>query len=110
MLPYELGGSLAIKYKGSAAMQGFVVLAIFNLFTALAASLFLLTLVFVLLHRVFWPFIDRLIYPVAARRMLANSAITAAIGTACMTLALPLIWRVFKGIGAGVLKDFLGSQ
>ena len=109
LLPYELGGSLAIRFKESGAVQGFVVLGIFNLFTALAASLFLLTLVFVLLHRAFWPFIDRLTYPVAARQVLANSAIMGTVGTACLGASSPWIWHVLKAIGAGVLKEFLGQ-
>jgi len=100
LLPYELSGTLLVKYGRTGTLQAFAVLAIFNLFTGLAASLFLLTLLFVLLHRVFWPLLERIIYPVAARRLLGDAKIMAAFGTACMTAAWPLIRQILKGVAS----------
>jgi hypothetical protein len=47
-------------------------LAMFNLFTALAAFLFGLILVLVLVHKVMWPAMSRLIYPLARFEVIAS--------------------------------------
>ncbi len=89
-----------MKNQGTIALQLLVTLSLFNAFTGLAASIFLLTLLFVLLHRAFWPFLDRIVYPVAARRMLGNHTLMASTGTAMMTFASPLAWRIFQAFVA----------
>jgi hypothetical protein len=104
VLPFEMGGRLLTKYGQAPLLIGFGILAIFNIFTALAAALFLLTLLFVLLHRLFWPMLDRIIYPVAARRLLADSTVMTTFGTACIALASPMVWHVLKA-----LADLVGK-
>ncbi len=98
VLPFEASGFLLVRYGSSSALQGFATLAIFNLFTAIASSMFLLVLIFVLAHRALWPLMDRVVYPVAARRMLADPKIMAALGTTCMGVASPLVWSLLKAI------------
>jgi hypothetical protein len=64
---------------------------IFNAFTGVASSVFLITLLFVLLHRVIWPVLSRLFYPLARHEFVHNRKIMAGVGTGCFIYALPLM-------------------
>lgn len=85
-IPWETSGSL----RGT---TGRVVLGvgIFNAFTGLASSGFLLILLFVLLHRVIWPVLSRLFYPLARHEFVHNRKIMAGVGTGCFIFAFPLM-------------------
>ena len=65
ILPFEASGQLMVKFGNRLMFKSLLWLGLFNLFTGLAASVFLIVLFFVLLHRVTWPIIGRLIYPFA---------------------------------------------
>lgn len=69
-----------------------------NLFTAVGASLFLLVLFAVLIHRVVWPILARLVYPLARYQLFRNKAKMASLGTACLIFALPAMPSMVKGM------------
>ncbi len=84
--PWETSGYL----RGT---TGRVVLGvgIFNAFTWAASSVFLLALLFVLLHRVIWPILSRMFYPLARHEFVHNRKIMAGVGTGCLIYAFPLM-------------------
>jgi hypothetical protein len=49
-----------------------------------------LMFLFVLLHRVLWPTLSRLFYPVASRNVITNSKVLVSVGTLCLTFAFNL--------------------
>jgi hypothetical protein len=98
ILPFELAGPLITRFGQGPILQALFALAVFNAFTGLAASVFLLTLFFVLLHRALWPVLDKLVYPLAARQVIRNHTLMASIGTGCFVFAFPLMSSVAKGI------------
>ena len=71
-----------------------------NIFTGIASSVFLLALIFVLLHRVIWPILSRLLYPLARYEVVRNPKIMLRVGTACLLLSLPLMHE-------GAVKNFI---
>jgi hypothetical protein len=78
-------------YVESDALPGALLLiAISNFFTALASCAFAAALVFVLLHRITWPFLGRIFYPLARFRLMTNRVLLLGIRGACMTYAVPL--------------------
>jgi len=79
-------------------------LAVVNVFTGLASFLFSIVLVFVLIHKVLWPTISRLIYPLARFEIVRNHTLMASVGTACLTFASPLMWSPIKNILNWVAK------
>jgi hypothetical protein len=73
-------------------------LAFFNTFSGIASCIFLLVLLFVLLHKVFWPVLGKLFYPLARYRVIRDSKIMASVGTACFIVAFPLMSGAMKGV------------
>jgi hypothetical protein len=71
-------------------------LAIFNVFTGLASSLFLMVLLFVLLHRVFWPVLGKLFYPLARYELIRNKKFLFSVGIVCVVFALSWMNPFFK--------------
>jgi hypothetical protein len=80
VLPWELAGPLLARNPNNSAAEVLLYVAGLNLFTALAASAFTLTLLLVLLHRMLWPFLDRLIYPLVRFKIFQHRKIVVSLG------------------------------
>jgi hypothetical protein len=91
--PWETAGLL----RGTPG-QIVIGVAIFNLFTGLASCLFLLMLLFVLLHKVIWPVLGRLFYSLARHQVIRNRKIMASTGTGCFIFAWPLMSSPIAGV------------
>lgn len=63
-----------------------------NIFTGILSCMFIIVLFFVLLHKIFWPALGRLFYPLARYQVIRNHKAMATIGTACLLFAFPLMW------------------
>ncbi len=86
--PWLLIGPEAIAYP---------VLA-FNLITALYCLIPVLLLTGLILHRIIWPLLSRLVYPLANEDLLSNRTVLIAFGGACLAVALNiqhLGWQFF---------------
>jgi hypothetical protein len=84
VLPLELSTPLIAANKESLGAKVLLSLIAFNLFTVLGVLAFLLLLAIVLLHRVFWPLLGRVVYSVARFKPLQNNRKTfALIGIMC---------------------------
>ena len=99
--PYMLGAYLSqsgnfIKFPFSTQIirstEGFFAIAasFLNTISAVYLSLPFLLLVAILLHRVMWPILARLLYPSSQRRMLVNRKTMLALGCLLMTFAFNL--------------------
>jgi hypothetical protein len=86
--PWETVGRLR-----GAALTVVVGVAVFNVFTGLASSVFLLMLLFVLLHKAIWPILGKLFYALARHQVIRNRKIMASVGTGCFIFAWPLMSR-----------------
>jgi hypothetical protein len=95
--PYEIAPRLMVRFGHTPALQILFVVAIFNAFTGLASSIFLFVLLFVLLHKVLWPALGKLLYPLARHQIIRNHKIMASVGTASFIFAFPLMWTPVKG-------------
>jgi hypothetical protein len=98
VVPIQGSGQLMVKFGNRLGFKAMLWIGIFNLFTGLAASAFLLVLFVVLLHRVTWPILGRLIYPLARHEVVRNHLVMAGIGTACFVFAFPLMPSSIRGI------------
>jgi hypothetical protein len=70
--------------------------ALLNVFTGLASILFVLMLLFVLLHRVFWPALGRLFYPLARYQLIRNKTFLCSLGIVCLVFAFPWMNTFFR--------------
>jgi hypothetical protein len=75
-----------------------VMMGSLNIFTALASSVFLLSLLLLLLHRALWPVLGRILYPLARHQVIRSRKVMVALGTACFSLAFPLMPAAIKNI------------
>jgi hypothetical protein len=92
VLPFELSTPLIEANKDSLGAKVLLSLIGFNLFTVLGVLGFLLLLAIVLLHRVFWPLLGRVVYSVARFKPLQNNRKTfALIGLMCGLYGLGLL-------------------
>jgi hypothetical protein len=107
--PIEISGHLAVRYGWKLFPELLGAIGVFNVFTAIAASAFMLTLLVVLLHRMFWPIIERLLYPMARYRIVRNHKAMATLGAACVVVAFPSLGGVFAGILGWLLMVFSGE-
>lgn len=97
--PIEMSGYLAVKYGWKLFPELLIAIGVFNVFTGIAASAFMLTLLAVLLHRVFWPVIEKVFYPIARYKIMRNHKAMAALGAACWAAAFPSL----RGVSAAIL-------
>jgi hypothetical protein len=98
-LPQEISGRLSVKYGWKVIPQFLIMISGFNVFTAIAACIFILVLSGVLIHHLFWPFVSRLFYQVARYRLVRNHKAMASLGAICMIFAFPSL----RGLVAGIL-------
>jgi hypothetical protein len=97
-LPAAVGEVLIDTYGPLPAFKAVGLVAALNVFAGLASSLFFLTLLFVLLHRVFWPVLGRVLYPLARQQVIHNRGIMLSVGTACFIFAFPSMSNAVKGV------------
>lgn len=92
--PVEAGVSLTAKFGNHPT--ALAIFSIFvgglNVFTGIMSCMFILVLLFLLLHKAFWPVLGRLFYPLARYQVIRNHTIMASIGTGCLLFAFPLMW------------------
>lgn len=79
------------EFKQSTSLMSLNEMGVLNIFTGIVSSVFLLTLIFVLLHRVTWPILSRLFYPLARYEVVRSPKIMFRMGTACVLLAVSLL-------------------
>jgi hypothetical protein len=102
MVVAPLEGSLAMigrnpQHPTSMAMFVFFV-GVFNIFTGIASCAFVLVLLVVVLHRIAWPLLGRLIYPLARYQVIRNHKVMFEIGTGCFIFAFPLMWNWLRSL------------
>jgi hypothetical protein len=109
-VPMDLAVAVKAKFP-SKALQNFLFgIGAFNLFTSAVACTFVITLLFVFLHRIFWPVLERLVYPFARYRVVRNPKAMATIGAACVVFALPSLRGVVASILAWLVSVFSGQS
>ncbi len=108
-LPIEVSAQVNIKYGWKILSQFFLCIGAFNIFTGVAASAFTLTLVALLLHRLFWPIAGRLFYQVARYKVVRNHKAMASLGAICMVFALPSLRGVVAGVLGWLITVFSGD-
>lgn len=96
--PFEIATNPLIDIRQRPMHQALGTIAVLNAFTGLVSSIFLLTLFFVLLHKVFWPLLSRLFYPLARYQLIRNRKIMASVGISCLIFAFPSIAASVKSI------------
>jgi len=94
--PFQSAGSLMVKFGQRPTLRALLAFGIFNAFTGIASSVFLLVLLVVLLHKAMWPVIGRLLYSLARHQLIRNRLVTAGIGTACIVFAFPQMSEALK--------------
>jgi len=95
LVPFAIPQALASEdsipdLRQSATLMALTVMGGLNIFTGIASSVFLLTLLFVLLHRIMWPILSRLFYPLARHGIFRNRKVLLRVGIACLLFVLPL--------------------
>jgi len=89
--PYEVSTPLLSANKNSFAAKVLSTSMMFNFFTMLGVSAFLVLLVVLMVHRALWPLLGRFIYSIARFRPLQNNRkLVAIIGIVCMLYGLGL--------------------
>jgi len=96
-LPEKIGIGLLVNHKWPIFATFLYNTAIFNVFTAIAAGAFTVTLVLFLLQRALWPIIDSLVYPFARYKIVRNHRAMATLGVSCLVFAFPSIRFFFAG-------------
>jgi hypothetical protein len=85
-LPILIG--IAIPTSHHAAVSAAFDLAVLNTATIVFSIFPIAILVGVLVHKLIWPLLSRLLYPVASRRIIANHPVLISIGTGALAVAL----------------------
>jgi len=98
VIPLDLQIALIETFGPRTAFAALGGVAFLNAFTGLASCLFLVVLLFVLLHRVFWPVISRLFYPLPRYGVIQNRKLLTGIGTACYIFAFTPAPNILKAI------------
>jgi hypothetical protein len=98
LVPMGIPAALPTEFRDSIVLRALAGMGSLNIFTGLASATFVLTLVFVLLHRLLWPTFGRLLYPLARYQVVRNHKIMAAVGTGCFVFAFPLMPSAVKHI------------
>jgi hypothetical protein len=98
LVPYSIGTALVQKFGPSSNFWALLVFSLLNVFTGLIASTFLFALLFVLLHKVLWPVLRRLLYPFKRYEVIRNPKMLTGIGTICYMFAFPLLPNTLKSI------------
>ncbi len=104
-IPFSIGITLVNKWPPSSS-EAVVMFALLNVFTGLTACTFLFVLLFVLLHKVLWPVLSRLSYPLSRYQIIRNHKVLTGIATICYIFAFPLLPDTLKSLlkMAGELK------
>jgi hypothetical protein len=102
--PFQAAGQLLVKFGQRSDLRAILMLGVFNVFTGIASSFFLVALLVVLLHKAMWPVLGRLLHPIADRQVLRNRWVTASIGTACLIFAFPQMSGTLKAVLEWIAK------
>jgi hypothetical protein len=98
IVPFQTAGLLMVRFGQRTELEALFCLGIFNGFTGLASSVFLLMLFFVMLHRAVWPVLGRPLYSLARHQVIRKPKIMASVGTACFVFAFPAMSSAIKGV------------
>lgn len=102
--PLQAAGPLLVKFGQKPALMALLMLGVFNIFTGIASSVFLLVLLVVLLHKAIWPVLGRLLHSMARHQVIRNHWVTASIGTACFIFAFPQMSGPVKAVLEWIAK------
>jgi hypothetical protein len=94
VFPFALSG----PYRPMVAPYGYFFFAesLFNVSTAVASALFLMTLVFVLVDRAVWPILAQLVYPLGRYNALRNKRFLFVVAAVCFLFAFPGLYKSLK--------------
>lgn len=67
-----------------------LMLSLLNVATAIMCIIPIFTLLFVLLHKLLWPFLSRLLYPLASLQIVGNRKVLVSVGSFCWLVGLGL--------------------
>jgi hypothetical protein len=109
-LPEHVSGNLMIQYKWRIFPTFLLMTSGFNVFTAVAACAFVFTLLIVLLHRVFWPVVERFFYQITRYRLVRNHVAMATLGTACFIAVFPSLKGIMTGVLFWLISFFSGEK
>jgi hypothetical protein len=102
--PLQTAGPLLVRFGQRPELRALTALGIFNAFTGIASSVFLIALLGVLLHKAIWPVLGRLLYAMARHQLTRSRWVTSGIGTACFIFAFPQMSGAVKGILGWIAK------
>ena len=77
------------EIRQSAVLSAVVSMVGLNVFTALASCSFLFLLLLLLLHRILWPILARVVYPLARFEAIRTRKLALSIGSLCFLYAFP---------------------
>src|SRR6266403_3251087 len=89
-IPFGIGTTLVHEWPSS-NLGAVGMFALLNVFTGLIACTFLFVLLFVLLHKVLWPVLSRLSYPLSRYQIIRNHNVLTGIVTICYVFAFPVL-------------------
>lgn len=98
LVPLDIGISLIGTIGPRPELMALVCVAFFNVFTGLTSCMFLIALLFVLLHKIVWPILSRSVYPLARHHLIRSRTVMGALGTGCIIFAFPQMPAAIKSI------------
>jgi hypothetical protein len=98
LVPWDIGLGLIETVGPRPEFVALLCVALLNVFTGITSCMFLFSLLFVLLHKIFWPILSRLVYPLARHQIIRNRKVMVAVATACFIFAFPLMPAAIKSI------------
>ena len=104
LVPFAIPVVLSDDFRQSMVLTALVIMGGLNLFTGLASSAFLLVLLFLLLHRLLWPVLSRIVYPLQRFHVIRNRKIMLSIGTACLLYSAPSLRGPAKALVEWIAK------
>jgi len=109
-LPESVGLKSAVRnHYWKLFPQSLFLVSLLNVFTAIAACAFILTLLVVLLHRIYWPIIENLFYQIVRYKIVRNHTAMASLGAACYAFAFPSFRGVIYAVLAWLISVFSGE-
>lgn len=108
--PQHEAGNLMVQYKWKLLPNFLLMISAFNVFTTIAASAFTVTLLIVLLHRVYWPVVERFFYQIARYKLVRNHVAMASLGAGCFVVVFPSLRGIIGAILAWLISFFSGER
>jgi len=104
VVPFQLAATFLTRNPNSVTAKILVSVGGLNVFTAFAASAFAFAMVIVVLHRAFWPILDRIIYAVARFTIIRNRMLMSSLAVIFVSYGLSLTQSLWGKLADLLLK------